>query len=64
MGNKSLMGSLEYDETTEEGVINIDWDELPSNVVGLDILSDWILGLTDIYNLKVKEVYRSAGDEI
>jgi hypothetical protein len=33
-------------------------------MVGLDILSDWILGLTDIYNLKVKEVYRSVRDEI
>jgi len=64
MGNKSLMGSLEYDEAIEEGVVNIDWDKLPGNMVGLDILSDWILELTDIYNLKVKEVYRSVGDEI
>jgi hypothetical protein len=64
MGKKSLMGSLEYDEATEEGVVDIDWDKLPGNMVGLDILSDWILGLTDIYNLKVKEVYRSVGDEI
>jgi hypothetical protein len=58
------MGSLEYDEAIEEGVVNIDWDKLPGNMVGLDILSDWILELTDIYNLKVKEVYRSVGDEI
>ena len=36
------LGSLKYNTKTEEGEVKIDWTQMPEDVVGLDLLSDWI----------------------
>jgi len=51
------LGKLIYNENSEEGEVKLDWDNLPDNVVGLDILSDWITELTKVYNREVHHVF-------
>ena len=51
------LGSLEYRVSSEEGMIKINWDKMPDNIVMLDILQDWIGDLEGIYEVKHKEVF-------
>lgn len=49
-------GALFYDTNKEEGKVRI-FASLPKNVVGLDILQDWIVELQDEYDRLNKEVF-------
>ena len=51
------LGTLKYNEQTEEGEIQIDWTIMPDGVVGLDILSDWIADLTKAYNRELNNTF-------
>ena len=55
-----VLGKLKYSVKLEEGSVEIDWEALPESVVGLDILKDWLIELETAYNLKLKEVYKTA----
>jgi hypothetical protein len=52
-----ILGTLSYNEQTEEGDIELDWVNMPEGVVGLDTLSDWIADLTKIYNRELNHVF-------
>jgi hypothetical protein len=52
-----LLGKLTYNKGSEEGEVKIDWEKMPEDVVGLDILSDWIADLTKIYNRELNHVF-------
>jgi hypothetical protein len=52
-----ILGTLSYNEQTEEGDIELDWINMPEGVVGLDTLSDWIADLTKIYNRELNHVF-------
>jgi hypothetical protein len=52
-----ILGTLLYNEQTEEGDIELDWINMPEGVVGLDTLSDWIADLTKIYNRELNHVF-------
>lgn len=54
-----VIGKLTYDENKEEGKVKINWETMPGNVVGLDILSDWIADLTKIYIRELNHVFTS-----
>ncbi len=54
------LGSLEYRVSSEEGMIKINWDKMPDNIVMLDILQDWICDLEGIYEVKHKEVFNKG----
>jgi len=56
------LGSLIYNTKTEEGEVKIDWERLPQDVVGLDILSDWIAELTKVYNRELNSVFTKKGE--
>ncbi len=56
------MGILDYDKITEEGKVFIDMDALPDDVVGLDILQDWICDLQAIYAARHAEVFKPKGE--
>ena len=67
---QKVYGQLIYDPHSEEGLVKIDWEVLPQNVVGLDILSDWISDLHKSYHseltrlsLKSKEEDDNASNE-
>ena len=49
------LGTLKYNRRTEQGEVHIDWEAMPSGVVGLDILQDWAYTLM--------EEYRTARDK-
>jgi hypothetical protein len=51
------LGKLIYNENSEEGEIKLDWGNMPEDVVGLDILSDWIAELTKVYNRELNHVF-------
>lgn len=51
-----LHGALFYDTKKEEGYVS-NLLRLPKNVVGLDILQDWIVDLQDTYDKLHKEVF-------
>lgn len=52
------LGTLSYDEESEEGVIeDLEWVILPEGVMRLDVLSDWIADLTKIYNRELNHVF-------
>ena len=52
------LGTLSYDEESEEGVIeDLEWIILPEGVMRLDVLSDWIADLTKIYNRELNQVF-------
>jgi len=57
---KSLIvqGILTYDTKTEEG--RVCHCRVPKDVVGLDILQDWILDLQSEYYLLHKEVFNKG----
>lgn len=55
------LGTLTYDTRKEEGVVKL--DELPSDVVSLDILQDWIGDLTKEYNRMLEEVFPRTNEE-
>ena len=55
------LGSLNYNTKTEEGEVKIDWIQMPEDVVGLDLLSDWIADLTKIYNRELNNVFSKKG---
>jgi len=55
------LGSLKYNTKTEEGEVKIDWIQMPEDVVGLDLLSDWIADLTKIYNRELNNVFSKKG---
>jgi hypothetical protein len=52
-----ILGTLIYNEQTEEGDIELDWGNMPEGVVGLDTLSDWIADLTKVYNRELNHVF-------
>lgn len=52
-----ILGTLSYNENSEEGDIELDWKNMPEGVVGLDVLSDWIADLTKIYNRELNHVF-------
>ena len=52
-----ILGTLSYNENSEEGDIELDWTNMPEGVVGLDVLSDWIADLTKIYNRELHHVF-------
>jgi hypothetical protein len=54
------LGKLEYSRSKEEGVVKIDWEVMPDDVIMLDILQDWIAELTDIYAVKCDEVFNQG----
>jgi hypothetical protein len=56
------LGILEYVESTEEGKVFVDMDALPDDVVGLDILQDWICDLQAIYAARHAEVFKPKGE--
>ncbi len=58
--NIVVYGILCYDSKKEEGDIRV--RHLPKNVVGLDILKDWIHDLQHYYDKLLVEVY-PTGDE-
>ena len=51
-----IHGSLFYDMNKEEGQVRL-LPNLPKDVVGLDILQDWIADLQDEYDKLRKEVF-------
>jgi hypothetical protein len=62
MRRSMMMGILDYDKITEEGKVFIDMDALPDDVVGLDILQDWICDLQAIYAARHAEVFKPKGE--
>ena len=52
------MGKLDYSVSREEGFVKINWKVMPTDVVMLDILQDWIVELEGIYETKREEVYK------
>ena len=52
-----ILGTLSYNENSEEGEIELDWKNMPEGVVGLDVLSDWIADLTKICNRELNHVF-------
>jgi hypothetical protein len=53
---KRNFGKLRYDTNKEEGEVELS-KYLPKDVVGLDILQDWINLLTVEYDTRVQEVF-------
>jgi hypothetical protein len=54
------LGQLKYSVAKEEGHVEIDWATMPANVVGLDILKDWIVELHDIYDEQHGKVFKQG----
>ena len=44
-----VLGKLKYSVRKEEGQVTIDWESMPTDVVMLDTLQDWIVELQGIY---------------
>lgn len=55
-----VLGKLKYSVSREAGEVTIDWESMPTDVVMLDTLQDWILELQDVYNKKVDEVFNTG----
>jgi len=55
-----LLGKLKYSTTEEEGFVEIDWMTMPTDVVMLDILQDWILELQSVYETKLEKVFNKG----
>ena len=55
-----ILGKLKYSVRKEEGQVDIDWKSMPTDVVLLDTLQDWIVELQAIYNVKMEEVYNQG----
>jgi hypothetical protein len=54
------MGKLDYSTSREEGFVKINWKVMPTDVVMLDILRDWIVELEGIYETKREEVFNQG----
>jgi hypothetical protein len=54
------MGKLDYSTSREEGFVKINWKVMPTGVVMLDILQDWIVELEGIYETKRNEVFNQG----
>ena len=52
------LGQLKYSTSKEEGYVEINWMTMPTDVVGLDILQDWIVELQDIYDEQFEKVFK------
>jgi hypothetical protein len=52
------LGQLKYSTGKEEGYVEINWMTMPTDVVGLDILQDWIVELQDIYDEQFGKVFK------
>jgi hypothetical protein len=52
-----ILGKLKYSVGKEEGQVDIDWERMPTDVVLLDTLQDWIVELQAVYNVKMEEIY-------
>ena len=55
-----VLGKLKYSVRKEEGQVTIDWESMPTEVVMLDTLQDWIVELQGIYAGKLKEVFNEG----
>jgi hypothetical protein len=60
---QKVYGQLIYDPHSEEGLVKIDWEVLPQNVVGLDILSDWISDLHKSYHSELTRLSLKGKEE-
>jgi hypothetical protein len=54
------LGKLTYSFTSEEGRVVINWKDMPTGVVMLDVLKDWICELEGIYEAKHQEVFNQG----
>lgn len=54
------MGKLDYSVSREEGFVKINWKVMPTGVVMLDLLQDWIVELEGIYEVKREEVFKQG----
>jgi hypothetical protein len=54
------MGKLDYSISREEGFVKINWNVMPTGVVMLDVLKDWIVELEGIYETKREEVFKQG----
>jgi hypothetical protein len=54
------MGKLDYSVSREEGFVKINWKVMPTDVVMLDVLQDWIVELEGIYETKREEVFKQG----
>ena len=61
--SKIKLGELSYNTRTEEGEVRIDWDAMPADVVGLDVLSDWIDILQGAYEMRAMQTFRRPKDK-
>ena len=55
-----VLGTLKYSVSKEEGQVTINWGDMPTDVVMLDTLLDWIVELQGIYDGKLKEVFNEG----
>lgn len=53
------LGTLKYNKRTEEGEVHIDWEAMPADIVGLDILQDWAHDLMKIYETAREAVFKT-----
>lgn len=54
------LGKLEYLVSAEEGRVVINWKDMPTGVILLDVLKDWICELEGIYEAKHAEVFKQG----
>ena len=50
--NLIVYGILTYDTKKEEGHVRMNLNDFPEDVVGLDILQDWIVELQNEYQIR------------
>ena len=55
---RKTYGKLIYDPHSEEGMIEIDWVNMPDDVMGLDIISDWLYDLNKLYHSEVSRLFK------
>ena len=56
-------GVLTYDMNLEEGKVRLR-PNVPRNIVGLDMLSDWLVDLRDEYNQLEKEIFNQRKETL
>jgi hypothetical protein len=54
------LGKLDYSVSREEGFVKINWEVMPTGVVMLDVLQDWIVELQDIYDEQFGKVFNQG----
>jgi len=55
-----ILGTLSYNEESEEGEIEIAWENMPDGVMCLDTLGDWIAELTKAYNREMHHAFMNT----